>query len=414
MRWLAALRARWKPVLGVLGALVLAGIGIGMVWQAPGGEVPRPAILAFLLAALAALGSAYLVGRDSARGIAELAHAAERIARGELEGIELGGRDQLFSETTRLAAAVAEMARTLRERTATVESLTSTFSASTRKVTDAVDLLALSNTEHAAAVTETATTVEEMERNGKNAGRNAGRIVEAADKTAEASVRGQKALGATERIILEIREDSRAISNQSDELLSAVEEIAIIIGSVKEIADQSKILAVNAAVEAAKAGEYGAGFAVVAREIKNLAQQSKSAAMQITATLDSVRQAIETMVSTAARGRQRSEEGVEMVGNTGAVMNDLNAAIRENSGSAIAIASSIKQQTVGLTQIANAIEQINAVAMENEVTSSGLARNVKEMNERVSALLEQVESWQSETGPDKQATDRDEGREGPG
>lgn len=103
-----------------------------------------------------------------------------------------------------------------------------------------------------------------------------------------------------------------------------------------------------------------------------------------------------------------------MVGNTGAVMNDLNAAIRENSGSAIAIASSIKQQTVGLTQIANAIEQINAVAMENEVTSSGLARNVKEMNERVSALLEQVESWQSETGPDKQATDRDEGREGPG
>ena len=225
----------------------------------------------------------------------------------------------------------------------------------------------------------------------QNVGRNANRIVEAAEKTAEASTKGQKAVSAIDRIVLEIRDDSREISDRSADLLSSVDEIATIIGSVKGIADQSKILAVNASVEAAKAGPYGVGFAVVAQEIKSLAQQSKTAALQINATLGSVRQAIENVVSTANRGRQRAEQGVTLVANTGAAMNDLGAAIRENSGSAIAIASSIEQQTIELNQIASAIEQINVLVMETEPTSGGLEQSLEEMNERVKMLLETVD-----------------------
>ena len=247
-----------------------------------------------------------------------------------------------------------------------------------------------SASEQAAAVTETAATVEEMEQAGKSAAGNAGLIVDAAEKTTEASIRGREAVETTNAIILKIKEDSQDIADKSRHLLSAVEEVGNIIRSVNAIAEQSKILAVNASIEAAKAGEYGSGFAVVAQEVKDLAQQSKDATLQITGTLTNIRQAIEMMVETSHSGEARTTEGVTTIANAGAIMNDLSEAIRENSEFANVIATNVNQQTVGLTQIATSIEQINCAAYENQHISRRNSEMAAQMIKVIAELNEHM------------------------
>lgn len=355
-----------------------------VVMQAVG--VAIAGLVIFIIGALA-------IGRQVAKPILTLVTAAQRIADGNLESISIEETGSL--ETRRLARSVKAMAEALQGQVLAIKKLTNALSSVSKDITGTMAHLATSASQQAAAVTETASTVEEMEKAGQSAAGNANQIVEAAEKTTEASIRGRRAVEKTNEIILKIKDDSQDISDKSRALLNSVEEVGNIIRSVNAIAEQSKILAVNASIEAAKAGEYGSGFAVVAQEVKDLAQQSKDATLQITGTLTAIRQAIETMVDTAQSGKDRTEEGVNTIANAGAIMNDLSEAIRENSDFANVIAANINQQTVGLTQIATAIEEINSTALENQNISRSIVDRTTQMNESFDLLTKMVDRWRT-------------------
>ncbi|MCP4601882.1 MAG: methyl-accepting chemotaxis protein [Proteobacteria bacterium] len=335
----------------------------------------------------------FLIGHQSAQPIFRLVKAAQRIADGDLKNIEVEATG--YVETTRLSGSIKSMAVALQKQVIGIKTLTNKISNTSRDVAGTMSQLASSASEQAAAVTETAATVEEMEQAGKSAAVNANQIVDAADKTTEASIRGREAVTRTNEIILRIKDDSQDISDKSKNLLSAVEEVGNIIRSVNSIAEQSKILAVNASIEAAKAGEYGSGFAVVAQEVKDLAQQSGDATLQITGTLTAIRQAIENMVETSQNGKERTEEGVNMITNAGAIMNDLGEAIRENSEFANVIATNINQQSVGLTQIATSIEEINSTALENQNISRKIVETTNQLTDSFDLLGETVDVWRT-------------------
>jgi len=284
-----------------------------------------------------------------------------------------------------------------------IKELITEISTVSKDAASAMAHLASSAAEQAAAVSETASTVEEMEQAGKSAAGNANEIVEASSRTTEVSISGRQAVESASRIILLIKDSSQEMSERSKNLLASVEEIGNIISSVNAIAEQSKILAVNASIEAAKAGEYGVGFAVVAQEVKELAQQSKEATLEITGTLTAIRQAIELMVDTAQSGAKRTEEGVKMVGNAGAIVNDLSEAIRENSDFANVIATNVSQQSLGLTQIAAAIDQINSTALENQDITKKVEKSTKQMTGRLDELDTLIGMWKTETDVDPDA-----------
>ena len=98
---------------------------------------------------------------------------------------------------------------------------------------------------------------------------------------------------------------------------------------------------------------------------------------------------------TAQRGKERTAEGVNTIANAGAVMNDLSEAIRENSDFAKLIATNIQQQTIGLTQIAAAIEEINTTALENQSISRSIVQGTKQMSETFVLLSNMVDHWQT-------------------
>jgi methyl-accepting chemotaxis protein len=346
-----------------------------------------------LMALVIIMIAAYFIGSSTAKPLLELVKTAKRIADGDLEDVEVEARGSL--EAGLLASSIKAMAGALQNQVIAIKNLTNDISNASKDVAGTMTHLASSASEQAAAVTETAATIEQLEQAGKNVAGNANQIVEAAEKTTEASIRGREAVNTTTEIILKIKDDSQDISDKSRRMVSAVEEVGNVIRSVNAIAEQSKILAVNASIEAAKAGEYGSGFAVVAQEVKDLAQQSKDATKEITGTLTSIRLAIESMVETARQGKDRTEKGVKMITNAGATMNDLSEAIRENSDFANMIASNIKQQTVGLTQIATSIEQINTTALENQNISRKISLSTSQMTESFDLLTEMVGNWQT-------------------
>lgn len=365
-------------------------------------------LMTFMIGLIFILIGAYFLGYRSAVPIYELASAAERIADGDLESVDIQLGRTGFMEAEKLAFSIQRMATALQRQVSGIKNLTSRMSDMSKEVTVAVTNLASSASQQASAVTETASTVEEIEQTSKVAAGNAGRIVEAAVKTQEASMRGHQAVKTTNEIIIKIKDDSQAISEKSAKLLLEVEEVESVIESVRGIAEQSKILAVNASIEAAKAGEYGSGFAVVAQEVKDLAQQSKDATVKITGTLNAIRQAIDDMVDTANSGKERTEEGVSTISNAGAIMYDLSEAIRENSEFANVIASNIKQQTVGLSQISIAMDEINTTASDNQNISRTIEQRAGQMNGEVGMLLKMVDQWRT---PELTVSDRPESGE---
>ncbi|MBN2344093.1 MAG: methyl-accepting chemotaxis protein [Deltaproteobacteria bacterium] len=336
--------------------------------------------------------SIFWIGYHAGRPLTKLAQTATKIAAGDLTQ-KVDSTHATVAETESLSKAIRDMSHAINEQVSLIKSLTLQASGASRDVAKAMSHLASSAAEQAAAVSQTATTVEEMEKSGKSVAEAVKRIVDAAIRSAEASTRGRQAVDMASGIIVKIKEDSANISMHSRTLLSNVEEVGNIINSVNAIAEQSKILAVNASIEAAKAGEYGSGFAVVAQEVKSLAGQSKEATEQITRTLTSIRQSVEGMVRLARDGEERTAHGVSSIANTGAIVNDLSDAIQEASEVANEIDSAVGQQSMGLSQIASAMDEINISASENQQISKEMEKNTMGMTASLEELSVLVDIW---------------------
>ncbi len=334
----------------------------------------------------------FLIGVNTGRPVTRLAETAGQIAAGDLtRQVTIPRRS--VTEITLLSKAILEMSEAIHQQVVLIKSLTLKTSGVSQNVAKAMSHLASSASQQAAAVSETATTVEEMEKTGKTVVDAVQRIVEAAERSAEASTRGRQAVTTANGIMIKIKEDSANISTHSRTLMANVEEVGNIINSVNSISEQSKILAVNASIEAAKAGEFGSGFAVVAQEVKNLAGQSKEATEQITRTLTSIRHSVEMMVRLSREGEDRTAQGVSSIGNAGAIVNDLSDAIQEASQVANEIETAVNQQSTGLSQIASAMDEINISASENQSISHNMEKSTLEMTDALEELSVLVDVW---------------------
>ena len=111
------------------------------------------------------------------------------------------------------------------------------------------------------------------------------------------------------------------------------------------------------------------------------------------------------LARTAQAGEQRTDEGVRMIANAGAIMNDLAEAIRENSDFANVIATNINQQTIALTQIATAIEEINSTALENQDISRKIEHSTRSMTRSVDKLSDLIGKWRTPELPQGDLSD---------
>jgi methyl-accepting chemotaxis protein len=138
---------------------------------------------------------------------------------------------------------------------------------------------------------------------------------------------------------------------------------------VDDLAAQSKLLAVNASIEAAKAGEEGKGFSVVAQEVKSLAEQSKQATAQVRGILNDIQKATSNAVLATEQGGRAVEAGVSQSARAGESIHALTENIAQAAQAATQIAATSQQQYVGVDQVALAMENIKAASTQTVVST---------------------------------------------
>ena len=163
-------------------------------------------------------------------------------------------------------------------------------------------------------------------------------------------------------------------------------QIGEIINAVNEIADQSNLLAVNASIEAAKAGEHGKGFAVVALEVRNLAEQSKQATRQVRSILNDAQRAIQSAVLSTEEGMKKSEAGLQTTVQAGATIQNLGQMLDQALQAARQIAAGTRQQSQGVDQVALALRDLGRSSDDSAQSArqlEGAARGLRDLADRL-------------------------------
>jgi methyl-accepting chemotaxis protein len=248
--------------------------------------------------------------------------------------------------------------------------------------------------EQDAAVTQTVTTVEEVLATVFQTAERARVVAEASQQSVEISRQGQQAVADTIAAMELIQQRVSHIAENILVLSEHTQQIGEIIQTVNDLADQSKLLALNASIEAARAGEEGKGFAVVAMEVRQLAQQSREATSRVQAILNEIQQATNTTVMVTEEGSKRAADGMTLAEHTGEAIQALAAALEEALQASTQIAASTQQQTTGIEQLASAMRQIQqastqAAASTNQTKYS--IRNISDMAQRLEQAVVQYQ-----------------------
>ncbi|MDP4029212.1 MAG: methyl-accepting chemotaxis protein [Gallionella sp.] len=244
--------------------------------------------------------------------------------------------------------------------------------------------------ETATAVSETTATVEEVRQTAQLASQKARNVSDSAQKASQVSQSGRKSVDEAMQGMQRIQEQMESVAEIIVRLSEQSQAIGEIIATVNDLAEQSNLLAVNAAIEANKAGEQGKGFAVVAQEVKSLAEQSKQATAQVRTILGDIQKATSTAVLATEQGNKAVEAGVKQTAETGESIRLLADSIAEAAQAATQIAASSQQQMVGMDQVALAMENIKQASVQNVAGTKQAevaAQNLHELGQKLNSLI---------------------------
>lgn len=326
------------------------------------------------------------------RPLLEAESLVQAVIRGDLsQRIELEGG----IEVRRLGDALTEMIKTIRGQADQILEGLNILSESTSQIASTGTQLAMSTSKASAAVSQTSSTVEEVKQAARLAGEKAKHVAESARKTVKTAASGTQATEDTiERMNL-IKDQMESIAETVVKLSEQSQAIEEIVGAVQDLADQSNLLAVNASIEAARAGDQGKGFSVVAHEIKSLADQSREATEQIRVILDDTRKWVSAVVMATEQGGKAVDAGVEQSVLAGEAIRALAESVTASSQAASVIDAQSEQQVTGVDQVAGAIGNIDSVMRQNLEAASQLEGAAGRLKELGASLRELVQRYKA-------------------
>jgi methyl-accepting chemotaxis protein len=265
------------------------------------------------------------------------------------------------------------------------------LSSATAQLSSSAEELSSGAKEQVSQTGEIASAVEEMSRTIVENAKNATSVSEIADKSANSV---QIGVGTLREVINEIAKISELVDESMKviiEIGKSSEQIGEIISVINDIADQTNLLALNAAIEAARAGEHGRGFAVVADEVRKLAEKTSKSTKEIKDIINKLQNMTSMAVEAMKRSKDETERGIKLANESGKVLNDIidSFAKLKDMISQIAVASN--QQASTSEQISRNVELIAKVAEETALGVNEIAKSVNDLS-KISEKLNQIVS----------------------
>jgi methyl-accepting chemotaxis protein len=246
--------------------------------------------------------------------------------------------------------------------------------------------------DQATAMNEITTTIEELLITSRQISEGAQRVAKIADDTANAAASGDSTIELARTSITAIRQQVDLIVQHMLELGQRSQQIGGVVDLVSELAEQTNILAINATIEASGAGEWGRRFAVVADEIRKLADRTAASAKEIRALIDDVRGAVNTTVMATETGAKAVDAGTRQFSEVTMSFQQIASLVGNTTESAREIELSTKQQTTAVEQVNAAISDTARVTRETETSATQTRQTAAHLSTLSGSLLKMVTS----------------------
>ena len=293
-------------------------------------------------------------------------------------------------DTTSLLYGMKEMQETLRTMIRSILNNAATLSTASSQLLTTFENVSEHAQQHGESASSMAAAVEEMTVSIDQVAENAQEAHSISMQASELSTEGTHIIESAASEMQKISDAVQSSATVIEDLGRHSEQISSIVNTIKEIADQTNLLALNAAIEAARAGEQGRGFAVVADEVRKLAERTSLSTTEIASMVGKIQNGTRSAVSSMQSGVVQAGKGVELATQAGNSINEIRSGSMRVTEVVNSISEAIREQVTASSEIAKSVEKVAQMSEENAVAMKDTTQSAHHLKQLSSSLNDSV------------------------